>query len=234
VKLKVHGFDPLQFIKCFQKVWPTQKNCVTPRAWTMHSMIQLVVTYKRTTNNYGKPLAKSLGSKESWKCSNTMFDAPLTQRWNNRINDDLKQSKEKFKSLSIVKKLHMVGRNLGGEKLAMCWQFSKMSRFGPKKQTFWLHNFIFCYAPRLNFNQDDQKRVSRKGGGTFGRGLVMRYYYDVCIIYVELVIICNLKKKSLHVRFNFLLHSHFLLNWKEKTLKYGKKWKKNVMQQCQI
>jgi hypothetical protein len=132
VKLKVHGFDPLQSIKYFQKVWPTLKVVLGLN----NAFKELVVTYKRTRNNHWKPLAKSLGSRQSWKCSNTMFDGPSTKRWNNRINDDLKHSKEKSKSLSIVKKLHMVGKNLGGEKLAMYWQFSMMSRLEPKKQTF--------------------------------------------------------------------------------------------------
>jgi hypothetical protein len=143
---------------------------VTPRAWTMHSRIQLVVTYKHTRNNYGKPLAKSLGSKESWKCSNTMFDGPSIKRWNNWINDELKQSKEKYKSSSIIKKI-----THGGEKSKRWKTCNVLTIFndvevGAKGTNILITQIYILLRIKIKFQPRWKKGASRKGGSTLEEG----------------------------------------------------------------
>jgi hypothetical protein len=63
------------------------------------------MTYKLMWNSWKKPLAKSSGSKESWKCSKNMHEGPSTKKWDMWVNVDLKKFKENSKSINSVKKL---------------------------------------------------------------------------------------------------------------------------------
>jgi hypothetical protein len=41
-----------------------------------------------------KPFAKSSRSKKSWKCTKSMLKGLLVDKWDKRMNVDLKKSKE--------------------------------------------------------------------------------------------------------------------------------------------